>query len=53
MAKLKFENVYLEYHDKNDYYSALEDVNFEIKEDSGEIEGDESESKSSSDSKST
>lgn len=32
MAKLKFENVYLEYQDKNDYYSALEDVNFEIKE---------------------
>lgn len=32
MSKLKFENVYLEYNDKNDYYSALEDVNFEIKE---------------------
>ena len=32
MSKLKFENVYLEYRDKNDCYSALEDVNFEINE---------------------
>lgn len=32
MSKLKCENVYLEYHDKNDTYSALEGVDFEIEE---------------------
>lgn len=32
MSKLEFEHVFLEYREKNDIYSALEDVNFKVEE---------------------